>query len=74
MQTDSICKRQAEGFGLPIPPPVLYRYKCNTYTGAKDALNIVEAWIRGKKEEIVTDESKFHTSTTINEVHSAFSH
>lgn len=46
----------------------------NTYTGAKDALNIVEAWIRGKKEEIVTDESKFHTGTAINEVHSAFSH
>lgn len=45
----------------------------NTYTGAIDALNIVEAWIR-KKEEITTDESKYHIRSVINEVHSEFSH
>lgn len=50
-----ICRPQVAHFNLITPPPTLYRYNCsssiNTYTGAIDALNIVEAWIRKKKKK-----------------------
>lgn len=49
-----ICRPQVAHFNLITPPPTLYRYNCssavNTYTGAIDALNIVEAWIRKKRK------------------------
>lgn len=73
-----ICRPQVAHFNLISPPPTLYRYNCsssiNTYTGAIDALNIVEAWIRKKKKEITTVESKYHIRSAINEVHSELSH
>lgn len=51
MQTDSICKRQAEGFGLPIPPPVLYRYKCSSAILTRVPKMLLTLWKPGSEEK-----------------------
>lgn len=64
-----ICRQGAAHSSSQTLPPLLYRCAwssaVNTYAGAKDALNIVEAWIRKREEKKKPQQISPHSTSTV---------